>query len=71
MLSPSCTMGRLCDTGPCSRSSVSSLRIGTVGGEIGNILRADVDCGLGEGPQAPPAVDVWPPTRYRDQGGYV
>lgn len=25
---------------------------------MGNILRADVDCGLGAGPQVPPAVDL-------------
>ena len=42
-----------------------------MGPREGSILRADVDPGLGEGLQGPPAVDMWPRTGYRDLGRYV
>ena len=62
---------QLCDSGPFSPSSVSYVRGGATAGEMGNILKADVDPGCGEGPQAPPAVDMWPHPGYGDLGGSV
>ena len=70
-LSPSCMGRQLCDSQPFSPSSVSYVRSGATAGEMGNILRADVDPGHGEGLQAPPAVDKWPRPRYGDLGGSV
>lgn len=42
-----------------------------MGREMKNILRVEVDSGLGEEPQTPPAVNLWPPTGYWDLGRYV